>query len=64
MLRVAYLTDGAQLISAAGDGLLKLWTVATYDCVLVLLFLVLIFVSVPCIKVIFEYFGFFGSWIY
>ena len=33
VLRVTFLSHGMQLLSAGTDGLLKLWTIKTNDCV-------------------------------
>jgi len=33
VLRVSFLTHGMQLLSAGSDGLLKLWTIKTNECV-------------------------------
>ena len=33
VLRFAFLTSGMQLLSTAGDGVMKLWTIKTNECV-------------------------------
>lgn len=34
VLRVEFLTNGTQLMSTGGDGVLKLWTIKTGECVM------------------------------